>query len=113
MSIGKVLGYGEKAVRTSIDRLVEMKAIEIQTYKKKRSYKILIKDYTVDELASDRRERKPLTPPSKPEKIYIPEEYEFYIRGHYKIISRSELSRRLNISKVTLNQMIIQIGLGR
>lgn len=113
MAMGKVLGYGEKAVRTSIDRLVEMKAVEIQTYKNKRSYKILIDDYTVDELASDRRERAPLTPPGKPETVKIPEGYEEYIRGHYKVISRRELARRLKLTKVQLNQMIIQIGLGR
>ncbi len=43
--------------------------------------------------------------------ILIPEEYENYIRSQYGIIPRREIARQLNLNKVTLNLMIMNLGL--
>jgi hypothetical protein len=45
-------------------------------------------------------------------KIDIPADVEFYIRNHYGKVPRSRIARSLNLDKVTLNLMIIQMRLG-
>lgn len=112
--IADSVGLGDKAARITIGHLRDKRAIQIEGRKNKHIYKVLVHEYeTVDELPKEKKDRKPLTRPGEPEKVEIPEGYEFYIRGHYDVISRTELARRLKITKVQLNQMIIQIGIGR
>lgn len=43
--------------------------------------------------------------------VFIPEGYEDFIRDHYGVVPRREIARELNLSKVLLNLMIIQLGL--
>jgi|GEM_PF-4833218 hypothetical protein len=52
-------------------------------------------------------------PKSKPLQIVpVSEDHELYIKGHYNLLTRKELARRLGIDKITLNLMILQLGFG-
>lgn len=48
----------------------------------------------------------------KPEKIAIPQETRAFIRQHYKSMPRREIAKSLQLDKVTLNMMIIEMGMG-
>lgn len=121
MGIVTDLGLGRSTVQRTVKRL-EQKSAVIRPGRGNSDYQVLIDVYDIDTNAPEPpvRTRKPLERPPEPKpiekplamKIHIPEGYEEYIRGHYGIIPRRELARRLNLDKVTLNLMILQIGLG-
>ncbi|MBB6632779.1 helix-turn-helix transcriptional regulator [Cohnella thailandensis] len=102
--IAQKLGISIYEVGGIVTRLVERSVIQ-RSETGKGACKVLLDTY---DIAGDNEV------PIEPKKgitLVIPDGYEDYIRGHYGIIPRRELARRLNLDKVTLNLMIIQLGL--
>ncbi|NUU74337.1 hypothetical protein [Paenibacillus xylanilyticus] len=70
-------------------------------------YRVVLDTYEVDENS----EQAVMPKKTKVIEILIPEEYENYIRSQYGVIPRREIARQLNLNKVTLNLMIMNLGL--
>ncbi|UNK19381.1 hypothetical protein MNQ98_04935 [Paenibacillus sp. N3/727] len=73
----------------------------------KYEYRVLLGTYEVDENS----EQAVMPKKTKVIEVLIPEEYENYIRNQYGLIPRREIARQLNLNKVTLNLMIMNLGL--
>lgn len=98
--ISEELNLSTYLVGIIVNRLTGMSAVQKL---KNGQYKVLIDTYEITNEALDRPRRM---------NVHIPEGYDEYIRGHYGVIPRREIARRLKLDKVTLNQMIIQLGIG-
>ncbi|MEO2255430.1 hypothetical protein ABGV43_00450 [Paenibacillus amylolyticus] len=70
-------------------------------------YRVFLGTYEVDENS----EQAVMPKKTKVIEVSIPEEYENYIRSQYGLIPRREIARQLNLNKVTLNLMIMNLGL--
>lgn len=71
----------------------------------KNKYRVLLETYDVDDNSEQAFKSKRIM------KVSIPKEYEDYIRRQYGVIPRREIARQLKLSKVTLNLMIMNLGL--
>jgi len=98
-NITRDLGWSLYVVGNIVSGLVNKSALQRLPGNK---YKVLADAY---DISDDKTKSGKL-------KLIIPEEMELYIRGHYRKIPRKELARRLNLDKVTLNNMILQLGIG-
>ncbi|KHL97042.1 hypothetical protein QW71_03790 [Paenibacillus sp. IHB B 3415] len=88
-----------------VSRLVERSAIQRSEFGRGEC-KVLLDAYEINDNSEQ------LFKSKKGIEVLIPEKYEEYIRNQYGVIPRREIAKQLNLNKVTLNQMIMQLGLG-
>jgi predicted transcriptional regulator len=101
MDIAVELNIKMGSVYNIITRLSDIGAVQSNGRGK---YRVLIDKYRKSEATPDSRMEKLI--------VIVPKSVEKYIRQNYKAMTRSELAKKLNLDKFTLNMMILQLGMG-
>ncbi|WP_228469071.1 hypothetical protein [Paenibacillus sp. JNUCC31] len=102
--IARKLGISTFEVEDIVNDLVQRLAIQ-RSDNVKEQCEVLLDTYEIE----DNTEK--ISKQKKTIEVLIPEGYEDHIRKQYGILPRREIARQLNLSKVTLNLMIMQLGL--
>ncbi|MFD2334752.1 helix-turn-helix transcriptional regulator [Cohnella sp. GCM10020058] len=107
-AIAEDLGIAKSTASLTIQRLVKKSAVKNEGLPNIPVYKVLIDTYDIEK----NHDTTPQAPASSPIPVHVPKEHAKFIRANYSKMPRRELAKRLNMDKVTLNRMILQLGLG-